>query len=137
MEIDPHTIQQILTKVREQLRCPQCRKRVDVTLESLRVVGDDFAVLQLRCDVCDAYIMLYATISAKIAALGAPKVKEIQNTMDESSLRSSRANAPDSAEGATKNFSTQILIDANDLEVLRSALKEANGSFLSLFEENT
>ena len=136
MEIDPHTIQQLLTKVREQLRCPQCRKRVDVTLESLRVVGDDFAVLQLKCDVCDAYIMLYATISAKMAALPAPKLEEIQNTIEESQRRSSRANARGSEEEVAKNFSTQLLIDADDLEILRKALKEANGSFLSLFEEN-
>lgn len=136
MEIDPHTIQQILTKVREQLRCPQCRKRVDVTLESLRVVGDDFAVLQLKCNTCDAYIMLYATVATAHAALPSPHDEKVVHAAEGSQNRSSRSNARGTDEMA-KNFSTQLLIDADDLEILRKALKEANGSFLSLFEEGS
>ena len=136
MEIDPHTIQQILTKVREQLRCPQCRKRVDVTLESLQVVGDDFAVLQLKCNICDAFIMLYASVAGSHSVPPSSQEEGVTNANGENQSRSSRSNARGAKEAA-QNFSSRLLIDADDLEILRKALKEANGSFLSLFEEES
>jgi hypothetical protein len=122
MDIDPHTIQQILTKVREQLRCPQCRKKVEVDIESLKVLGDNFAVMQIKCDTCEAYIMLHATLSGDIAvtaedALAEEVLAELETP----------ANA--------KNVSTNLLMDENDLKKLRGSLKKANGSFMTLFEE--
>lgn len=122
MEIDPHTIQQILTKVREQLRCPQCRKKVEVDIESLKVLGDNFAVMQIKCDTCDAYIMLHATLSGEIAV-----------TADDALAEEALAELETPANA--KNVSTNLLMDENDLKKLRGSLKKANGSFMTLFEE--
>lgn len=113
MEIDPHTIQQILTRVREQLRCPQCRKKVNVTLESLKVLGDDFAVMQLKCCVCDAYIMLYATLSSGIVSFTPPQEM----------LQSG------------KNVSSTLPVHEVDIGNLREELEKVGGSFIKMFED--
>ena len=35
MHLDPHTVHALLEKVRSQLRCPQCMKKVEVQMPSL------------------------------------------------------------------------------------------------------
>jgi hypothetical protein len=121
MEIDPHTIQQILTKVRDQLRCPQCRKRVDVDMEALKVLGDSFAVMQLRCTMCEAYIMLHATLTAD------------RTGIEHVRLESGRVPAPRSIEGS-KNASTRLTPDPKEMESMRESLEKAQGSFNQLFD---
>lgn len=116
MEIDPHTIQQILTKVRDQLRCPQCRKRVDVDLESLKVLGDTFAVMQLRCTMCDAYIMLHATLSAD------------GNEIEQIKLKKS-----DNYNQASQNASSKLMLDQKEIKGMGKAIEEAGG-FNNLFD---
>src|SRR5262245_30111077 len=56
MDIDPHTLQQIIQRIYQQMRCPQCSKRVPVDFSSVRLASDDFLLLQLKCDTCDAFI---------------------------------------------------------------------------------
>jgi hypothetical protein len=123
MEIDPHTIQQILTKVRDQLRCPQCRKRVDVSMESLKVMGDDFAVMQLKCLTCDACIMLHASLSG--AEIHQGKVTGGEIVLEQTSEENSKN---------TKNASTKLLIDPEELKILREHIKKSGGSFMSMFD---
>lgn len=118
MEIDPHTIQQILEKVRSQLRCPQCTKRVPVTLETLKIMGDAFAVFQLKCSTCDAYILLHATI----------------RSFDPAKQRVPAVGVPSSS--AQRNFSTTLEIDPKELQALRECIKSAGGRFSVLFEED-
>ena len=107
MDIDPHTIQQILTRIREQLRCPQCRKRMEVSLESLKVLGENFVVMQMQCGTCDAHIMLHATIAMK---------KESED--------------PESG----KNASTKLMVDIDDIKELEKSIQKSNGSFTKLFD---
>jgi len=122
MEIDPHTIQQILTKVRDQLRCPQCRKRVDVSMESLKVMGDDFAVMQLKCMTCDACIMLHASLSNV-------ELKQGKVTGEIVLEPASKENSDN-----TKNASTNLILDPEEINSLRKHLKECGGSFMKMFD---
>ncbi|MBT3835395.1 hypothetical protein HOF56_04085 [Candidatus Peribacteria bacterium] len=115
MEIDPHTIQQILTKVREQLKCPQCRKKVDVTMESLKVVGDGFSVMQLKCEVCDAHIMLYANMASGTLSFSPPY--------------------EDHKVG--QNASSSMAIHDVDVNQIKDSISKSGGSFMNLFEENS
>ena len=106
MNIDPHTIQQLLMRIREQLRCPQCRKHMDVNLEALKVLGENFAVMQMQCTACDAHIMLHATI-----AYGKKEEQAVG-----------------------KNASTQLMVDIDDIKALETSLQKSNGSFMKLFD---
>jgi len=134
MEIDPHTIQEIVTKIREQLRCPQCRKRVEVDFDALKVVGGDFAVLQLKCHTCDAYIMLYASINAQKEDLSSPQIEK-SGAQKNSTKSTSKTKASGSTE-TSLNFSTKLITSTDDLETLRKSLEEAGGSFSELFENS-
>ena len=132
MEIDPHSLQEIVTKVRDQLRCPQCRKRVDVTFDAVKVLGDDFAVLQLKCSVCDTYIMLYASLNVERNAVSAPRIQK--RTSSSASQKQSSGSKAQGSKEIMKNFSTKLLTDENDLRALRKSLEKAGGSFSDLFE---
>jgi hypothetical protein len=108
VELDPHTLQQILEKVRQQLRCPQCGKKVPIEFSSLKFVGDHFVVFQLKCETCDAFIMLHATVA------GIP--------------------LPESYQGGGKNISNSLQLAEDEIEILRKALRETGGSFSALFK---
>lgn len=103
MDIDPHTIQQILMTVREQLRCPQCRKRIDVRLDALKVLNNQFAVIQAKCPSCSAHIMLHASI---VVGTGAD---------------------------AMKNASSRITVEIDEVKEIERGLQKYNGSFTKLF----
>lgn len=107
VDLDPHTLQQILEKVRQQLRCPQCGKKVPIEFSSLKFVGDRFVVFQLKCETCDAFIMLHATVA------GIP--------------------IPDIGSNGKKNVSSSFELEQGEMEVLRKALEESGGSFSTLF----
>jgi hypothetical protein len=62
MEFDPHTLHQIIQRIQQQMRCPQCGEKIPVDFASVRLTGDDFVLLQLKCEVCDAYIVLHASL---------------------------------------------------------------------------
>src|SRR3989344_898632 len=61
MDFDPHTLHQIIKKIEQQMRCPQCGKEVPVDFNSVEVTGNDFVLLRIRCETCDAYIVLHAS----------------------------------------------------------------------------
>jgi len=122
MEIDPHTIQHLLEKIRSQLRCPQCTKRVDVRFDSLKVMGDSFAVLQMQCKTCGAYILLHATLTG--------------TKLQEGILLSRPASSVSAGGRPEHNASTILEVDEKELTALRTALKSAGGSFSDLFEES-
>ena len=62
MDMDPHTFQHIIRRIEQQMRCPQCGKHIPVEFPSVRMASDDYLLLQLRCDTCDAYIVLHASM---------------------------------------------------------------------------
>jgi len=108
VDLDPHTLQQILEKVRQQLRCPQCGKKVPIKFSSLKFVGDRFVVFQIKCDTCDAFIMLHATV----AGMSVPET------------------GPDGA----KNLSSSLNLDPKEMVVLRKAISQSDGSFSAIFK---
>lgn len=112
MEIDPHTLQQILLRIHQQMRCPQCGKRIPVDFSSVRVVADCAMLLQLKCTMCDAYIVLHASLSG----------------VEKTSVQPYK-------EDGTANASTSLGLSAEELAVLRQGLSEAGGSFEKLFKK--
>lgn len=110
MDFDPHTLHQILQRIKQQMRCPQCGERVPVDFASVRLTGDDFVLLQLKCEICDAYIVLHASLQ------GAKKPGD----------------AVTAAPGV--NASSALCLNDAEVEVLRGAIEQADGSFARLFE---
>lgn len=111
MEFDPHTIHHILQRIRQQMRCPQCGDKVPVEMASVRITGDEFLILQLKCEACDAYIVLHASLQG---------IKNLAT--------------PGAEKDALKNASSTL--DVKDAEVrhLQRAIERASGSFDALFQ---
>lgn len=113
MEFDPHTIHHILQRIRQQMRCPQCGEKVPVEMGSVRITGDDFLIMQLKCDACDAYVVLHASLQG------------IKNVA-----------APGSERDALKNASSAIRGEDAEVERIHKALEKAAGSFDKVFTEH-
>ena len=109
MEMDPHTFQHIIRKIEQQTRCPQCGKHMPVHFPSVRLADDDFLLLQLKCDTCDAYIVLNASLQT------ARVLKE--------------GNQP------FMNASSSLQLKEEELKVLRAGLEKCDGSFEKLFRK--
>lgn len=116
MEIDPHTLQQILERIKQQMRCPQCGKHVPVDFSSVRVVSDDALLLQLKCESCNAFIVLHASLQGveHIKTLQEEEIKEGEEVV---------------------NASSTLQVSKNELQMLGAALEKSEGSFSKLFEE--
>lgn len=112
MDLDPHTLQQILDRIKQQMRCPQCGKNVPVDFSSVQVVSDDAMLLQLKCDSCNAFIVLHASLQG---------VENIQAQEKE-------------LEAGTVNVSSTMQISKQEMDTLQSALEQSGGSFEKLFE---
>lgn len=110
--MDPHTFQQIIARIEQQMRCPQCGKHVPVEFPSVRMAADDFLLLQLKCDTCDAYIVLHASMQ------GAQVV---------------RAAGHDGR--ALINASSSLQLKDEELAQLRMGLESSGGSFDKLFQK--
>lgn len=110
MELDPHTLQQIIQRIYQQMRCPQCGKRVPVDFTSVRMASDDFMLLQLRCDACDAYIVLHASLQ------GAEQLQKKADARDD-----------------MVNASSALHLKDSEVASLREALARCGGSFDQLF----
>lgn len=110
MEMDPHTFQLIIRRIEQQMRCPQCGKRIPVELPSVRMAADEFFLLQLKCDTCDAYIVLHASLQgAQVLKVG--------------------------TEGQTINASSSLQLKDEELKQLRHGLEQSGGSFEKLFQK--
>jgi hypothetical protein len=110
MELDPHTLQQIIRRIEQQMRCPQCSKRVPVDFSSVRLAGDDFLLLQLKCDTCDAYIVLHASLQ------GTEHAKDGEHS-----------------ESGMVNASSALHLSEDEVGQLHEALDQCDGSFEKLF----
>lgn len=113
MELDPYTLQQIISRIEQQMRCPQCGKRVPVDFPSVRLAGDDFVILQLKCETCDAYIVLHAAVQ------GAQNIG-VQTEKDK-----------------VINESSALGARTTEVEQLRGTLEGFDGSFENLFGKKT
>ena len=112
MHYDPHTIHTIIQHIEQQLRCPQCSRKVPVDWQAIRLTGDDFVLLQLRCESCDAYIVLHASC---------PGVREGETSQD--------------AKLRMLNASSLLARSDTELEKIRESLMKADGSFERMFGE--
>ena len=111
MDFDPHTLHQIIRRIEQQMRCPQCGEKVPVDFASVRLTGDDFVLLQIKCETCEAYIVLHASLQG---------IKQIE---------------PDSAEAdKILNASSTLQLKDSEVEALRAALSNADGKIDSLFD---
>ena len=109
MDYNPHSLHQILIRIREQMRCPQCGTRVEVDFPSIKLAGDDFLLLQLKCESCNALIVLHVNLTE---------------------TKPTAANHPGLA-----NASSSLSLDQDQMKTLRNALKAAGGSFEKLFKQ--
>lgn len=109
MDYDPHTIHAIIQRIQQQLRCPQCSRKIPVDWQAIRLTGDDFVLLQLRCDSCDAYIVLHAVCRA--------------------------GEAPQDAKLRMLNASSLLARSDVEVERIREALARTDGSFERMFGE--
>ncbi|HVW67170.1 MAG TPA: hypothetical protein VHA78_05605 [Candidatus Peribacteraceae bacterium] len=112
MDFDPHTLHQIIQRIQQQMRCPQCGEKVPVDFTCVRLTGDDFVLMQLRCDVCDAYIVLHASLAG---IKGVTLDKEEHNKI--------------------MNASSALSLRDGEVDVLREALEKSGGSFEMMFKE--
>ena len=108
MELDPHTLQQILTRIYQQMRCPQCGNRVPVDFSAVRVVAAGSLLLQLKCEDCNAFIVLHASIQ------GVPRTEKEEE------------------QSGIVNASSTLQLSGKEMEMLEGALKESGGSFEKL-----
>ena len=111
MEMDPHTFQQIIRRIEQQMRCPQCGKRIPVDFPAVRMAADDFLLLQLKCDTCDAYIVLHASLQGAQILRSVPEGQEFINA------------------------SSSLQLKEDELKMLRMGLEQCGGSFEKLFQK--
>jgi hypothetical protein len=114
MELDPHTLQKIIDRIKQQMRCPQCGKTVPIDFSSVRVVSDDAMLLQLKCDSCNAFIVLHASLQ------GVEQVK---------------AQLKEEAGEDVVNASSTLEVSKEEMSTLNAALEKSGGSFDKLFED--
>lgn len=114
MEFDPHTLQQLIQRIYQQMRCPQCGKRVPVDFASVRIAAEDFLLLHLKCETCDAHIVLQASMQGAGPVTLTPKVTTKDQTVNESS---------------------SLYLKENEVHALRQGLEQCGGSFEKLFTE--
>ena len=112
MDYDPHSLHRIIQRIRQQMRCPQCGEKVPVDFPSMRLTGDDFALLQLKCDTCDAYIVLHASLQ---------NLKDMASSTEECQR--------------IMNASSTLCEKDDEIDVLRATLSTAGGSFAGVFPE--
>src|SRR5947209_3558617 len=112
MEFNPHSLHQILTRIREQMRCPQCGTRVAVDFPAIKLASDDFMLLQLKCESCSAFIVLHVNVTE--SGKQADTFTELKGI---------------------KNASSILNLDEGELNTLQRALKESGGSFETLFKK--
>lgn len=112
MDHNPHSLNQILIRIREQMRCPQCGTRVAVEFPSIKLAGDTFLLLQLKCGSCNAFIVLHVNLTDP-----------------------AQGDLPHDYHQALKNSSSSLTLDKDEMKTLRSALQKSDGSFEKLFKE--
>lgn len=113
MDFNPHSLHQILTRIRDQMRCPQCGTRISVDFPSIKLAGDGFMLLQLKCESCTAFIVLHVNLAEQGADSGI-KAGDVQRLL---------------------NASSTLSLSEDEMNTLRTALGTYEGSFEKMFQE--
>ena len=108
--LDPHVLHEIIKKIRQQMRCPQCGEDVPVEFGDFRLVEHDAALLELQCGCCGAYMVLQASISG---------LEHISVKKQEQS--------------PTINASSQLSACEDELKKIQENIAKSGGSFSSMF----
>lgn len=108
MEMTPHSLHAILSRIREQMRCPQCGSPVSVDFPSVKIAADDFMLLQLKCHSCSSFIVLHVNLRSE----GASDVSGVLGKY---------------------NASSSMSLTDDEMKTLKMALSNAGGSFEKLF----
>jgi hypothetical protein len=108
MDLTPHALNTILETVRDQVRCPQCGSRIPIEFSSVKVTGDDFILLEIKCASCSAFMVLQ--INTKVGAL-----------------------AEVTTSPSLSNISSTLTMSEADLAALKQSLAESGGSFEKMF----
>ncbi len=109
MDFNPHALHQILSRIHEQMRCPQCGTRIPVEFPAVKLAADDYMLLQLHCESCTAFIVLHVNIAEQAIAM------------------------QDDEKQALMNASSTLTLSEDEMKTLRSALGAYDGSFQNLF----
>ena len=80
-------------------------------ISSIRVTGEDFLLLQLKCEMCQTYIVLHASLQG-VEHVG---VKE-------------------PAEHQFLNVSSKCFVAESEKEAMEKAIEDAGGSFEKMFK---
>lgn len=99
------------------MRCPQCGKNVPIDFASVRVVSDDAMLLQLKCDSCNAFIVLHASLQG---------MEQVKAQLKEEAVLAGEE---------VVNASSTLEVSKEELTTLSAALEQSGGSFDKLFEE--
>ena len=108
MDVNPHSLHQILTRIREQMRCPQCGTPVSVDFPAVKIAADDFMLLQLKCQSCTAFIVLHVNLRAS----------ELIDIAGKNPML---------------NASSTLTLTEEEMKTFRTALSAYDGSFEKLF----
>jgi len=111
MDFNPHSLNQILIRIREQMRCPQCGSGVSVDFPSIKLAGENFMILELKCEACMSFIVLHVNLLEK--GKEEPKNADIVRSM---------------------NASSTVALNESEMKTLRTALKKYDGSFEKMFQ---
>lgn len=113
MELDPHVLHQIIQKIKQQMRCPQCGEDVPVDFSCVRMMEEEAMLLELQCEHCEAYIVLHASLNG-VEYIGAkPYTEDPMN-----------------------NASSQLDVCKKDVKKLRTKLARSGGSFSLMFKND-
>lgn len=110
MECSPHTLNQILTRIRDQMRCPQCGTHIDVDFPSIKMAGDSFMLLQLKCESCTAFIILHVNLADQGEESAGSEAAKLMNA------------------------SSSLSLSKDEMNTLRAALGKYEGSFEKMFK---
>lgn len=109
MDYTPHALHQVLTRIREQMRCPQCGTPVAVDFPSVKVASEDFMLLELRCGSCSSFIVLHVQMKEESASKNVSLAHPLLNA------------------------SSTVAVSDDEMKLLRKALSESDGSFEKMF----
>ncbi|MEQ1849683.1 MAG: hypothetical protein ABL890_03785 [Candidatus Peribacteraceae bacterium] len=113
MEFNPHSLNQILLRIRDQMRCPQCGTGVQVDFPAIKLASDNFMILELKCDACMSFIVLHVNMLGK----NTDDMSNSELFLGESAMPS-------------------MTLSEDEMGTLRSALQSYEGSFEKMFQKH-
>ncbi len=112
MDVNPHSLNVILNRIREQVRCPQCSTPMPVDFPAVKVAQDNVMLLELKCRSCGAFIVLQVTIGEQ--GIGVVGIADRNHLL---------------------NASSSVSLTESEMKTLHAALEKYDGSFEKMFKD--